>query len=116
MWSCLTRHRPSSSTQNSKPLAMSKSRPPLPYPSTLQVKDPTAFCRNRCYVQNLSFTEGPPPPALEGAGASSEATVLPTPRGENADTLQEMHLPGDDLSRLRQMIKAIDTFALVRLV
>jgi hypothetical protein len=53
---------------------------------------------------------------LEGAGASSEATVLPTPGGENADTLQEMHLPGDDLSRLRQMIKAIDTFALVKLV
>jgi hypothetical protein len=82
----------------------------------LQVNDPTAFCRNRCYVKNLSFAESPQPPALEGAGASSEATMLPTPGGENADTLQEVHLPGDDLSRLRQMIKAIDTFALVKLV
>jgi hypothetical protein len=53
---------------------------------------------------------------LEGAGASSEATVLPTTGGENDDTLQEMHLPRNDLSRLRQMIKAIDTFALVKLV
>jgi hypothetical protein len=116
MWSCLTRHCPSSSTWNSKPLAMSKSRPPLPYPTTLQVNDPTTFCHNRCYVENLSFAESPQPPALEGAGASSEATMLPTPGGENADTLQEMHLPGDDLSRLRHMIKAIDTFTLVRLV
>ncbi|XP_025791689.1 mucin-7-like [Panicum hallii] len=35
-----------------------------------------------------------------------------SPGGENDDTLQEMHLPKDDLSRPRQMIKAIDTFAL----
>jgi hypothetical protein len=53
---------------------------------------------------------------LEGAGASCEATGLPTPGGENTDVLQEMHLPGDNLSRLRQMIKAIDSFALVNLV
>jgi hypothetical protein len=53
---------------------------------------------------------------LEGANASNEATVLPNPEGENVDTRQEVHLPGDDLSRLRQMIKAIDTFALVRSV
>jgi hypothetical protein len=32
---------------------------------------------------------------------------------ENTNMLQEVHLPGDDLSRLRQMIKAIDSFALV---
>jgi hypothetical protein len=95
---------------------MSKSRPPLPYPSRLQVNDPTAFCRNRRYVKHLSFAETPQLSALEGAGASSEATVLPTTGGENDDTLQEMHLPRNDLSRLRQMIKAIDTFALVKLV
>jgi hypothetical protein len=95
---------------------MSKSRPPLPYPSKLQVNDPAAFCRNHRCVKHLSFAETPQPSALEGAGASSEATVLPTPGGENDDTLQEMHLPRDDLSRLRQMIKAIDTFALVKLV
>jgi hypothetical protein len=95
---------------------MSKSRPPLPYQSTLQVNDPTAFCRNRCPVKNLSFAGNPQPPALEGANASNEATVLPNPEGENVDTRQEVHLPGDDLSRLRQMIKAIDTFALVRSV
>jgi hypothetical protein len=95
---------------------MSKSRPPLPYPSKLQVNDPAAFCRNRRYVKHLSIVETPQPSALEGAGTSGKATVLPTPGGENEDTLQEMHLPRDDLSRLRQMIKAIDTFALVNLV
>jgi hypothetical protein len=95
---------------------MSKSRPPLPYPPKLQVNDPAAFCRNRRYVKHLSFAETAQPSVLEGAGASSEATVLPTPGGENDDTLQEMHLPRDDLSRMRQMIKAIDKFALVNLV
>jgi hypothetical protein len=82
----------------------------------LQVNDPAAFCRNRRYVEHLSFAETPQPLALEGAGASSEETMLPTPEGENDDTLQEMHLPRDDLSHLRQMIKVIDTFALVKLV
>jgi hypothetical protein len=102
--------------RNSKPLAMSKSRLPLPYPPKLQVNDPAAFCRNRRYVKHLSFAETAQPSVLEGAGASSEATVLPTPGGENDDTLQEMHLPRDDLSRMHQMIKAIDKFALVNLV
>jgi hypothetical protein len=95
---------------------MSNSRPPLPYPSTLQVNDPAAFCRNHRYVNHLSLAETPQPLALEGAGASSGATMLPTPGEENDDTLQEVHLPRDDLSHLRQMIKAIDTFALVKLV
>jgi hypothetical protein len=52
---------------------------------------------------------------LEGAGTSGEATVLPTPGGEIDDALQVMHLPMDDLNRVRQMIKAIDKFALVNL-
>jgi hypothetical protein len=52
---------------------------------------------------------------LEGAGTSGEATVLPTPVGEIDDALQVMGLPRDDLSRVRQMIKAIDKFALVNL-
>jgi hypothetical protein len=96
---------------------MSKSRPPLPYPPKLPVKDPAAFCRNRRFVKHLSFAEITPPSVLEGAGASNEATVLPTPGGENDDTLQMMHLPRDDLSRMRQIINiAIDKFALVNLV
>jgi hypothetical protein len=96
---------------------MSKLRPPLPYPPKLQVNDPAAFCRNRHYVKHLSFAETTQPSALEGAGASNEATVVPTPGGENDDTLQMMHLPRDDLSRMRQMINiAIDKFALVNLV
>jgi hypothetical protein len=66
---------------------MSKSRPPLPYPSKLQVNDPAAFCRNRRYVKHLSFAETPQPSVLEGAGASGKATVLPNPEGENDDTL-----------------------------
>jgi hypothetical protein len=41
--------------------------------------------------------------------------MLPTPGGEIDDALQVMHLPRDDLSRMRQMIKAIDKFALVNL-
>ncbi|XP_025813059.1 mucin-7-like [Panicum hallii] len=52
------------------------------------------------------------PSVLEGAGTPGEATVLPTPGGEIDDTLQVMRLPRDDLSRVRQMIKAIDKFAL----
>jgi hypothetical protein len=96
---------------------MSKSRPPLPYPPKLQVNDPATFCRNRRYVKHLSFAETTQPSVLEGAGASNEATVVPTPGGENDDTLQMMHLPRDDLSRMRQMINiAIDKFALVNLV
>jgi hypothetical protein len=88
---------------------MSKSKPPLPAPLTLQVKDPAAFCRNRRFVKHLSFAEIAPPSVLEGAGALNAATVLPTPGGEN--------LPRDDLSRMRQMINiAIDKFALVSLV
>jgi hypothetical protein len=103
--------------RNSKPLAMSKSRPPLPYLPKLQVNDPATFCRNRRYVKHLSFAETTQPSVLEGAGASNEATVVPTPGGENDDTLQMMHLPRDDLSRMRQMINiAIDKFALVNLV
>jgi hypothetical protein len=96
---------------------MSKSRPPLPYLSKLQVNDPAAFCCNHRYVKHLSFAETPQPSVLEGAGASSGATVLPNPGGENVDTVQMMHLPRDDLSRMRQMINiAIDKFALVNLV
>jgi hypothetical protein len=92
---------------------MSKSKPPLPAPLKLQVKDPAAFCRNRRFVKHLSFAEIAPPSVLEG----NEATVLPTPGGENDDTLKMMHLPRDDLSRMRQMINiAIDKFALVSLV
>jgi hypothetical protein len=41
--------------------------------------------------------------------------VLPTPGGEIGNALQVMHFPRDDLSRVRQMIKAIDKFALVNL-
>jgi hypothetical protein len=52
---------------------------------------------------------------VKGAGASCEAPELPTPVGENTNILQEVHRPGDDLSHLRQMIKAIDSFALVSL-
>jgi hypothetical protein len=55
------------------------------------------------------------PSVLEGACTSGEATVLPTPGGEIKDALQVMHLPGDGLSRVREMIKAIDKFALVNL-
>jgi hypothetical protein len=96
---------------------MSKSRLSLPYPPKLQVNDPAAFCRNRCYVKHLSFAETTQPSVLEGAGASNEATVVPTPGGENDDMLQMMHLPRDDLSRMSQMINiAIDKFALVNLV
>jgi hypothetical protein len=96
---------------------MSKSRPPLPYPPKLQVNDPAAFYCNRRYVEHLSFAETTQPSVLEGAGASNEATVVPTPGGENDDTLQMMHRPRDDLSRMRQMINiAIDKFALVNLV
>jgi hypothetical protein len=95
---------------------MSKSRSPLPYPPKLQVNDPATSCRNRRYVKHLSFAEATQPSVLEGAGASNEATVVPTPGGENDDTLQMMHLPRDDLSRMRQMINiAIDKFALVNL-
>jgi hypothetical protein len=85
---------------------MSKSRLPLLYPPRLQVNDPAAFCRNRRYVKHLSFAETTQPSVLEGAGASSEATVLPTPGGENDDTLQEMHLPRDDLSRMCKSCKS----------
>jgi hypothetical protein len=94
---------------------MSKSRPPLPRPPRLQVDDPAAFCRNRHCVKHLSFAETTQPSVLESACTSGEATVLLTPGGEINDALQVMHLPGDDLSRVRQMIKAIDKFALVNL-
>jgi hypothetical protein len=94
---------------------MSKSRPPLPRLPRLQVDDPAAFCRNHRCVKHLSFAETTQPSVLEGACTSGEATVLPTPGGEIDDALQVMHLPGDDLSCVRQMIKAIDKFALVNL-
>jgi hypothetical protein len=94
---------------------MGKSRLLLPRPPRLQVDDPAAFCRNHRCVKHLSFTETTQPPVVEGACTSGEATVLPTPGGEINDALQVMHLPGDDLSRVRQMIKAIDKFALVNL-
>jgi hypothetical protein len=94
---------------------MSKSRPLLPCPPRLQVDDPAAFCHNRRCVKHLSFAETTQPSVLEGAGTSGEATVLPTPGGEIDDALQVMHLPRDDLSRVRQMIKAIEKFALVNL-
>jgi hypothetical protein len=94
---------------------MSKLRPPLPRPPRLQVDDPAAFCRNHRCVKHLSFAETTQPSVLEGACPSSEATVLPTPGGEIDNTLQVMHLPRDDLSRVRQMIKVIDKFALVNL-
>jgi hypothetical protein len=55
------------------------------------------------------------PSVLEDAGTSGEAPMLPTPGGEIDDALQVMRLPRDDLSRVRQMIKAIDKFALVNL-
>jgi hypothetical protein len=101
--------------RNSKLVAMSKSRLPLPRPPRLQVDDPAAFCRNRRCVKHLSFAETTQPSVLEGAGTSGEATVPPTPGGEIDDALQVMHLPMDDLNRVRQMIKAIDKFALVNL-
>jgi hypothetical protein len=74
-----------------------------------------AFCHNRRCVKHLSFAETTQPSVWEGAGTSGEATVLPTPGGEIDDALQVMRLPRDDLSRVRQMIKAIDKFALVNL-
>jgi hypothetical protein len=101
--------------RKSKLAVMSKSRPPLPRPRRLQVDDAAAFCRNRRCVKHLSFAETTQPLVFEGAGTSGEATVLPTPGGEIDDTLQVMHLPMDDLNRVRQMIKAIDKFALVSL-
>jgi hypothetical protein len=81
----------------------------------LQVDDLAAFCHNRRYIKHLSFAENTQPSVLEGAGTSGEATVLPTPGGEIDDALQVMRLPRDNLSRVRQMIKAIDKFALVNL-
>jgi hypothetical protein len=102
-------------TRNSKPVAMSKSRPPLPYPPRLQVDDRAVFCHNRRCVKHLSFVETTQPSVLEDAGTSGEATVLPTPGGEIDDALQVMRLPRDDLSHVRQMVKAIDKFALVNL-
>jgi hypothetical protein len=90
---------------------MSKSKPPLPRPLRLQVDDPATFCHHRCCVKHLSFAETTQPSVVEGAGTFGEATVLPTPDLDGA--LQVMHLPRDDLSRVRQMIKVIDKFALV---
>jgi hypothetical protein len=115
MWPCLTHRRPSSSTRSSKLVAMSKSRPPLPCPLRLQVDDPAAFCRSRRCVKHLSFAETTQPSVWEDAGTSGKVTVLPTPGGEIGNALQVMHFPRDDLSRVRQMIKAIDKFALVNL-
>jgi hypothetical protein len=94
---------------------MSKSRSPLPCPPRLQVNDPAAFYRNRRCVKHLSFAETTQPSVWEGAGTAGEATALPTPGGEIDNALQVMHLPRDDLSRVRKMIKAIDKFALVNL-
>jgi hypothetical protein len=94
---------------------MSKSKPPLPYLLSLQVDDPAAFCHNRRCVKHLFVAKTTQPSVLEGVDTPGEATVLPTPGGEIDDALQVMHLPRDDLSRVRQMIKAIDKFALVNL-
>jgi hypothetical protein len=63
----------------------------------------------------LSFAETTQPSVWEDAGTSGKATVLPTPGGEIGNALQVMHFPRDDLSRVWQMIKVIDKFALVNL-
>jgi hypothetical protein len=73
-----------------------------------------AYCRlhqhNTCLLAGASQ-----PPIVEAAGTCGEPGVLSTLGGEVDDIRKIMLLPGDKVSRMRQVFKALDEIALVRL-
>jgi hypothetical protein len=99
---------------NPKLVVGSKSKPLKPHPLKPQVNNPLPSGADLACLTLIFFAAAAQPTILEALGVTEEARTWPAPGGEIENAPKGVRLTGDDLGRVREMIRTFDKFALVR--